>query len=112
MAQTSGQASLFALALVFLLVAPVSGSSEDLPAVARQVVSFLLVAHDVNELQVFCGEEQPVEVVQVHLRLAVPLQSSQQSGDDGPPLLNPGGRRKDGRQFLRARISPSLFFFF
>lgn len=58
----------FLLASALVLAVPrVSGWSENLPAVARQVVGFFLVAHDVNELQVLRGEQQPVEVVQVHL---------------------------------------------
>lgn len=62
----SHEASLLAFTLV-LAFARVSGLSENLPSVTRQVVGFFLVAHDVNELQVLRGEQQPVEVVQVHL---------------------------------------------
>lgn len=51
----------------------VTGSSKNLLGVTLQVVSSFLVAHDVNQLQVFPGEQHAVEVVQVDVNALVIL---------------------------------------
>ena len=54
-----------------------------------------LVAHDVHQLQVFPGEQQAVEVVQVDVGALVILQSVLQSGNDRPLLFNPVDKMKE-----------------
>lgn len=55
---------------------------KNLAGVTQQVVSFFLVAHNVNQFEVFPGEEQAVEVVQVDICALVVLESVQESGND------------------------------
>lgn len=57
----------------FLFSVCVTGLSKNLLGVTQQVVSSFLVAHDVNQLQVFPGEQQAVEVVQVDVSTVVIL---------------------------------------
>lgn len=57
-------------------------------------MSSLLVANDVNQLQVLPGEQQAVEVVQVDVSALVILQSFQQSGNNRPLLLNSGHMKR------------------
>lgn len=65
-------------------------SSKNLFAVTHKVVGSFFVTHDVNQLEVFSGEQQAVEVVQVDVGICVISQHFQQSGDDCPLLLDPG----------------------
>lgn len=68
----SQQAPLLPFGFLFSVVC-VTGLSKNLLGVTQQVVSSFLVAHDVNQLQVFPGEQQAVEVVQVDVSTVVIL---------------------------------------
>lgn len=58
-------------------------------------MSSFLVAHNVNKLEVFPGEQQLVEVVQVDFGALVTLQSQYQSRNDCPLLFYPGHKMKE-----------------
>lgn len=76
-----------------------AGVNKDLFVFTQQVVSFFLVAHYVDQLQVLAGEQQLVEVVQVHISALVILQGIHQGGNDRPLLFNPGYRIKDDNMY-------------
>ena len=61
-----------------------------LALVARvELVRGLVVADDVHQPQVFCGEEEPVEVAPVDLTTAGLPNCIHQTGQNGPRALDP-----------------------